>query len=129
MLIYEGKRTEDGAVVLVDGKPLEMTERGREHSPTGFEWGYGGSGPAALAHSLLTAALISMTLTADRALEIADLAYMDFKDAVVARLNERGWRIEGIALNAYVLERYGTTIDAVAMAHFMTDADLDEFDE
>lgn len=36
--------------VLVDGKPLELAPslRLRRHSPTGFEWGYLGSGPASL---------------------------------------------------------------------------------
>ncbi|MBT9252140.1 MAG: hypothetical protein KM296_00220 [Brockia lithotrophica] len=37
-------------VVTVNGMPLHHVER---HSPTGFEWGYGGSGPADLALSIL----------------------------------------------------------------------------
>lgn len=34
-------------------KPLPMTYRAEKKSPSGFAWGYGGSGPHALAHSIL----------------------------------------------------------------------------
>jgi hypothetical protein len=46
---------EGGCVVLVDGKelPLGPSLKLRNHSPTGFCWGYGGSGPAQLALALL----------------------------------------------------------------------------
>ena len=45
-------RTRD---VLVDGRPLqpEPSQRLWNHSPEGFNWGYGGSGPAQLALALL----------------------------------------------------------------------------
>ena len=33
---------------------LEATEEATQHSPDGFSWGYSGSGPTALAHSILT---------------------------------------------------------------------------
>jgi hypothetical protein len=38
-------------------KPLPLHSEIRAHSPTGFSWGYGGSGPAQLALALLTDAL------------------------------------------------------------------------
>lgn len=41
------------AVVTVDGKPLDPRYDLRRHSPTGFTWGYGGSGPSQLALALL----------------------------------------------------------------------------
>jgi len=51
--IYKGSR-QPGAVggqtVTVNGVPLKHIV---EHSPTGFQWGYGGSGPADLALSIL----------------------------------------------------------------------------
>lgn len=85
--IYRGlrivERNDDGelytvrCVVLVDGQPLPMSDRGRRHSPTGYEWGYHGSGPASLAHSLLAYELGG---------RVADAAYQAFKRAVVARL-------------------------------------------
>jgi hypothetical protein len=44
-----------GVRVLVDGKPLwpKRSLKIRSHSPHGFEWGYGGSGPAQLALAIL----------------------------------------------------------------------------
>ncbi len=35
-------------------KPLKMTALARQKSPSGFSWGYAGSGPSALAHSMLS---------------------------------------------------------------------------
>jgi hypothetical protein len=41
--------------IEVDGKPLDPTPSQKvwNHSPDGFSWGYGGSGPAQLALALL----------------------------------------------------------------------------
>lgn len=54
--IYVGVRTDQGCKVLVwDGlvfTPLSPCLHVRSHSPTGFEWGYCGSGPAQLALAL-----------------------------------------------------------------------------
>jgi len=49
---YEGYRTAIGATVVVDGKALAPRLDLSNHSPDGFEWGYGGSGPAQLALAL-----------------------------------------------------------------------------
>lgn len=61
---YVGTRTPAGATVAVieqDGTrhPLPHAVK---HSPTGFEWGYGGSGPSDLARSLLIDALGSAAI-------------------------------------------------------------------
>jgi len=60
--IYQGKRTGDIATVLkiVDGNPAVLDPRTdvRNHSPTGLEWGYAGSGPAQLALAVLVDALL-----------------------------------------------------------------------
>ena len=88
---YEGKRTSDGAVVV-----LCEDETGRQcalplrldlayHSPTGFEWAYGGSGPAQLALALLADALDDE--------EAAQALHQSFKWAVVAKLPQAGWRL------------------------------------
>lgn len=56
-LFYKGTRTENGAEVvkIVDGVeyPLDLRLDIHNHSPTGFEWGYSGSGPAQLALAIL----------------------------------------------------------------------------
>jgi len=62
MISYTGKRTSDisdvsigGQPVLRNGRPLspKASFKLRIHSPNGFNWGYGGSGPAQLALALL----------------------------------------------------------------------------
>jgi len=55
------------------------------HSPTGFEWGYGGSGPAQLALAILADA------SGDS--ELALRFYQRFKREVVARLKPSGWEL------------------------------------
>lgn len=57
MKVYEGKRDKGGCVVTVmtvgdkrtSPQPLNPRHDLWNHSPTGFEWGYAGSGPAQLA--------------------------------------------------------------------------------
>jgi len=52
---YVGKRYEESNVVVVvaEGeKPVRLSHH-VQHSPDGFNWGYGGSGPAELARCLL----------------------------------------------------------------------------
>ena len=53
MKIYEGGRSLDGAVVTVDGKPLDPRFDLRRFSSMGFEWTYEGDGPRQLALALL----------------------------------------------------------------------------
>ena len=54
----KGTRTEtahdDEAKVWLNGKPLSLNESLKycSKSPSGFNWGYGGSGPAQLAHEI-----------------------------------------------------------------------------
>lgn len=53
MKIYQGGRSLDGAVVTVDGKPLDPRFDLKRYSPAGFEWTYEGDGPRQLALALL----------------------------------------------------------------------------
>lgn len=68
------------------------------HSPTGFEWGYGGSGPAQLALALL------LNYTDDE--EFALTHYTQFKNEVVSQLECAGpndrWRLTGGEIEAVV---------------------------
>lgn len=86
--MYTGKIVNDGAIqdvdrVVVNGKGktlnLEASLRVVNHSPTGFCWGYGGSGPAQLALAIL---LDHFNGDKERALAL----YQDFKFKVIARL-------------------------------------------
>jgi Family of unknown function (DUF6166) len=53
MKIYEGGRSLDGAIVTVDGLPLNPRYDLKKFSPMGFEWTYEGDGPRQLALALL----------------------------------------------------------------------------
>jgi len=53
MKVYEGGRSLDGAVVTVDGKPLNPRFDLKRFSAMGFEWTYEGDGPRQLALALL----------------------------------------------------------------------------
>jgi hypothetical protein len=96
MKIYRGRRTAEGCVVTVrrNGEPPQPLDPRLDlcnHSPTGFEWGYGGSGPAQLALAILADVLGDD----DRALAL----HHDFKWDYLA----------GIADDEFCL--YGQTID------------------
>jgi Family of unknown function (DUF6166) len=82
---YEGRREGHVAEVKVDGRPLNPRFDLWGHSPSGFEWGYGGSGSAQLA-----LALLADHLSDD---DQAVLHHQDFKRAVVAGLPYPGWTL------------------------------------
>ena len=63
------------------------------HSPDGFEWGYGGSGPSDLALSILTDAVGP---------ELAERHYQAFKWAVVSGLPFEGWTIKEELVRAWI---------------------------
>ena len=59
---YRGQRTPEGSIVVREDdqgrtRPLPCRFDLRKHSLTGFEWGYGGSGPAQLALAVLADAV------------------------------------------------------------------------
>ena len=80
---YSGRREGYAVIVTVDGRRLNPRFDLWNHSPTGFEWGYSGSGPAQLALALLADHLGN----AEKALNL----YQRFKWAVVAELSYREW--------------------------------------
>ena len=85
MKTYEGRREGYAVIVTADGRPLRPRLDLWNHSPTGFEWGYGGSGPAQLA-----LALLADHLGNDNE---AVVLHQDFKRAIVARLPRSGWTL------------------------------------
>ncbi|MGA9451864.1 MAG: DUF6166 domain-containing protein [Verrucomicrobiia bacterium] len=80
---YEGRREGYAVDVTVNGVPLDPRLDLYNHSPTGFEWGYGGSGPAQLALAILA------NHFGDN--EKALVNYQAFKREIVAGLPKRGW--------------------------------------
>jgi len=84
---YEGKRAFHATEVTVNGIPLNPRLDLRNHSPTEFEWGYCGSGPAQLA-----LAILADHLGDDE--DALDL-YQRFKWAVIAELPRHRWMLTG----------------------------------
>lgn len=86
---YVGKRMESGpcrvsVVVEVLSGPYSGTQASHDlrhvcrHSPDGFQWGYGGSGPADLARSIL------FNVLGEYAKERVERLYQDFKWKFIA---------------------------------------------
>lgn len=90
--VYRGLRVEKagGCLVTADGVQLNPRHDLRNHSPDGFNWGYGGSGPAQLA-----LALCASVLGNDRN---AQLVYQAFKWAWVSTLEADEWEVEEVEL-------------------------------
>jgi Family of unknown function (DUF6166) len=84
MKVYEGGRSLEGAVVTVDGAPLDPRFDIRRFSPAGFEWTYVGDGPRQLALAMLADHLGDER----RALALTE----GFMRSVVAEL-DNAWRM------------------------------------
>jgi hypothetical protein len=73
-----GKLVTEHGVNEKAARPLPLCLEVRSHSPTGFAWGYEGSGPAQLALALLVDALSDV--------DLAQQHYQEFKRTVVSGL-------------------------------------------
>src|SRR5579859_6467137 len=98
MKVYHGRRTpfgcavdveENGEFCLLDPR-LDLSN----HSPTGFEWGYGGSGPAQL--SLALAA--DLLKDDERAMHV----YQRLKFKLIGGLPHEGWSLTEQRLRAAI---------------------------
>lgn len=96
-VVYSGKRTENGCQIWrtdFPGAPnpptrlkLSHSLKIWNHSPSGFEWGYGGSGPAQTSIALL------LDWTGDS--QIALQLHQSFKFKIVAGLEHDSWTLTG----------------------------------
>jgi len=101
--LYVGVRSvEEGAVLLyIDDRdlpgrklPLLPSLRLVNHSPTGFEWGYAGSGPAQTALALL------LDATGDP--DVARGRHQQFKFEVVANFGREEWKLSANSVRKWV---------------------------
>ena len=84
MKTYEGRRTIDGLVVTVDGKPLPEHYEVKRFTTQGFEWTYEGDSPLQLALAILYDHLADK----DRAIALSE----PFMKTVVANF-ENDWTL------------------------------------
>lgn len=104
----EGERSPALAVRLwrdTDGTARMSCPHAARHSPSGPEWGYGGSGPADCARSVLLALTDEST---------AEAHYQDFKAEVIAALPEHGAIIQRTVVLAWLAGRVDTTTQRAA---------------
>jgi hypothetical protein len=128
MKIYEGKRmrvtdpylgigtgTHEGwlehtaLVVTVNGQPLDPRLDFENISPTGFECGYGGSGPRQLAIAILADYLGDRFLRDES--KAAHLSYYFMSDVIAQLPRDRDWQISSDEIEQF-LSHYDYTINS-----------------
>lgn len=77
----------------------DMSQKIRNHSPDGFNWGYGGSGPAQLALALL------LHFADDK---FARQHHQDFKWDVIAKLPQTDFEILSSVVTNWIKNRQAT---------------------
>lgn len=93
--LYKGNRTKSGCHVTVEvagsfinvSYPLPPRNDVFNHSPTGFEWGYSGSGPAQLSLAIL------LDWLGDKNTTKATRLYQKFKARFIAGIMEQTWTL------------------------------------
>jgi len=93
MKTYEGRRTIDGLVVTVDGRPLSEHYEVKRFTHYGFEWTYEGDSPRQLALAILADHL------GDNARAVA--LNEAFMRKVVANF-DNDWRLTGAEIDAAI---------------------------
>lgn len=79
--------------IMLDQRPSQKLWN---HSPDGFNWGYGGSGPAQLALALM------LHFTKDE--REAQMLYQDFKWDVIAKLPQSDFELDSEVIERWILE-------------------------
>ena len=94
-MIFHGKRNnkKNTVSVTVDNKPLPTYLKYCNHSPDGFNWGYGGSGPSQLAFAIL------YHYTKDR--DLVWRLHHNFKNEYVAGWEDE-WQITSAEIQAFI---------------------------
>lgn len=95
MATFEGRRTIDGLVVTVDGRPLGEHYEVARYTTWGFEWTYEGDSPRQLALAILAEHLKDP----ERAKRLSE----PFMRTVVANL-DNDWTLDGPAVDRAVAE-------------------------
>lgn len=104
--VYRGSRDESGTAEVfveewIDGRlRIKKLRHVGSKSPTGFEWGYAGSGPADLANSILSDVL--------EVSGVSPRMYQKFKFDVVVDLKRDGFQLPAEQVQKWLQERWAT---------------------
>ena len=96
MKTYEGKRTIDGLVVTVDGRPLDEHYEVKRFAKYGFEWAYEGESPRQLALAILYDHLSDR----ERAIGLSE----PFMKAIVSNF-DNDWTLTGAQIDDFLRTR------------------------
>lgn len=94
MKIYKAIRGQ--GVFVQNGSKRQLLRHIPLHSPSGFEWGYGGSGPADLAYAILADAVGKKE---------AERFYQTFKWEFIAKAPFDGFEISRKEVRRWVVEQ------------------------
>lgn len=113
MKTYKGIRDDRSkgypvSVAVIDGDQIQPLKHIVRHSPDGFEWGYGGSGPAELARCIL----IDYFGGGIDGISEAGAYYQDFKWDKIATIHTEEWQITEAEIKAW-LDSHKTDSDLV----------------
>jgi len=92
--------------VSLNGLALPLHLELVNHSPTGFNWGYSGSGPSQLAFAIIYEYLVRVdNYDRKKAKSLTQYCYHDFKNEFIATLPQTmDWEINGSGINAFLLK-------------------------
>ena len=96
MKTFAGRRTIDGLVVTVDGRPLPDHQEVKQFTKYGFEWTYEGENPQQLALAIL----YEHTGDKDRAIALSE----PFMRTVVANL-DNDWTLTGAEVDDFIRKK------------------------
>jgi len=97
MKSYKGRRIPGKCLVIKDGgQMLKMRLDIVNHSPTGPEWGFEGSGPAQLAFAML------LDYFGDEKLPFVKEVYQVFKRDIIGKLPKDEWTITAQTIEAWL---------------------------
>lgn len=94
-LTFCGERRNHVPYITLNGELLDLIPslKFRRHSPTGFDWGYRGSGPSQLAFAIMLEVLPYWA---------AELMYVRFRDDVLLHLDNDKWTLTDAQISGWV---------------------------
>ena len=98
--MFKGQRLEHGVIVYHEKQVLspEASQKLVNHSPTGFNWGYGGSGPAQLSLAIL------LSYTKDKDYSLRN--YQKFLGDFISKIKSKEWEISNKQLADWIKKEY-----------------------